>query len=65
MTEETDKPLSLRSFLVLNVIMATGCDFMTAMEAVSSTALANPEWNMDQRETWADWEAIMNRQRGY
>lgn len=60
-----DEPISLRSFLVLNVLMATGCDFGTAIEAVSSTALSNPDWDMDHRETWADWEAILNRQRGY
>lgn len=25
-------------------------------EAVSSTALEHPEWDMDERKTWAEWE---------
>jgi hypothetical protein len=32
-------------------------DVFMAMEAVHSTALANPEWDMDETKTMAEWEA--------
>ncbi len=25
-------------------------------EAVASTALEHPEWDMDERKTWAEWK---------
>jgi len=27
-----------------------------AIEAVASTALEHPEWDMEERRTWRDWE---------
>lgn len=56
--------MSRRQYLVLTTIEQTGCDVFLAMEAVASTAIEHPEWDMDERQTysgWADADAISGR----
>lgn len=43
-----------RRFLTAQAILA-GADAASAIEAVSSTALAHPEWDMDEVRDWDDW----------
>jgi hypothetical protein len=65
MTEQPDRDgmFSRHEYLLIKTLVMNDGDgsgltgvFM-AMEAVSSTALAHPEWDMDERKTFADWEA--------
>lgn len=37
--------------------MKTGASWMLAKEAVATTALSHPEWNMDETKTWPEWVA--------
>jgi hypothetical protein len=48
-------PLTRRQYLVLTVIEQTGCDVFLAMEAVASTAVEHPEWDMDEKRTFEEW----------
>jgi hypothetical protein len=52
----TDQPISRRRYLLMVTILA-GTDMFTAAEAVSSTAIEHPEWDMDECKTWQEWEA--------
>lgn len=45
-----------RQFLTYRVVM-DGVPIWQAHEAVSSTALEHPEWDMDEEMTWEQWEA--------
>lgn len=49
--------LSRRAYLVMKAIM-DGADYFTATEAVASTALANPDWDMEEEHTWEEWERL-------
>lgn len=50
------EPLTRRTFLVLKAFEA-GATWPLAAEALSSTVLAHPEWDMDETHTWAEWMA--------
>jgi hypothetical protein len=53
----TDGPvLSLRTWLVLHTMARTGCGMFTAQEAVASTAIEHPEWDLDKRMTIPEWD---------
>lgn len=45
-----------RQFLAYRLAM-DGVPIMAAQEAVASTAMEHPEWDMDEAMTWAEWEA--------
>src|SRR3954462_692022 len=45
-----------RQFLIYHAIMDGGADYFTAAEAVASTALEHPEWDMDETHTWREWQ---------
>lgn len=45
-----------RRYLIM-VAIANGAPAMLAIEAVASTAIEHPEWDMDERRTWTEWEA--------
>lgn len=45
------------TYLVLRA-MDAGASMPEAMEAVSSTALEHPDWDMAERRSLADWWAI-------
>jgi hypothetical protein len=52
MTEQT---YTYRQWLTTQLLLA-GSDIFTATEAVASTALEHPEWNLDEKRTWEEWE---------
>lgn len=51
-----DQRFSRRHFMVYEMAMA-GIPIMAAIEAVASTALDHPEWDMGEEMTWAEWTA--------
>jgi hypothetical protein len=53
----TDEPwrMTRRMYLIAQSIRA-GADAFMAVEVVASTAIEHPEWNMDERKTWDEWE---------
>ena len=52
----SQKPMSLRAYLMSQVMLQSGCAWPVAIEAVSSTAIEHPEWNLDELKTWDEWE---------
>jgi Uma2 family endonuclease len=55
---EDDEPvekITRRNYLFIKASMA-GADPFLAVEVVSSTAIEHPEWDMDEKKTWAEWE---------
>jgi hypothetical protein len=52
---EQDELIPMRRYLLVKVLM-TGSDIFTATEAVYSTAIEHPEWNLDEEKTWEEWE---------
>lgn len=56
-TPSIDRTYTRRQFLTYRTIMDTGAPVWTAMEAVATTAIEHPEWDMDEEMTWAQWEA--------
>jgi hypothetical protein len=46
-----------RQFLIYHAVME-GADMFTAMEAVSSTAIEHPEWDMEEEMTWEQWRKL-------
>ena len=52
--------ITYRTDLVGKVMVNEDVDIFAATEAVSSTAIEHPEWDMDgERHTWDQWD------RGY
>jgi hypothetical protein len=59
---ETDRQYTRREWLTRYAIM-NGSSPMMAKEAVASTALSHPEWDMDgETKTMADWEIMEGHQ---
>lgn len=66
MTEPTEpKPVTRRMFLICKVLepkrlkggeYAPMVPLFLAAEAVASTAMEHPEWDLDEEKTWAEWE---------
>jgi hypothetical protein len=53
-----DEPrLTLRTYLTLCAMRDVECSMALAMEAVSSVAIEHPQWDMDERRTYAEWMA--------
>lgn len=46
--------LTRRQYLLYNAVMR-GAPILAAVEAVSSTAIEHPEWDMDEKKTWLEW----------
>ena len=46
-----------RQYLSYEAIITSGASIPEAMEAVSSTAIEHPEWDMEEQLTWAEWES--------
>ena len=57
MNQDEDDLMTLRDYLLCSTILA-GADIWTATEAVYSTALAHPEWNLEERRTWDEWSNL-------
>jgi len=55
--EDTWPLLTRRQYLVLTTMEQTGCDVFLAMEAVASTALERPEWDMTEKRTFQGWDS--------
>lgn len=56
------EPITRRAYLTLRAMQA-GADLFVAMEAVASTAIEHPEWDMDLKRTYAEWEQRAGRRR--
>lgn len=52
-----DVPLTFRAYLMCRAMELTSCTPLLAAEAVASTAIEHPEWDMGESRTWAEWEA--------
>jgi len=44
-----------REYLTHQALL-TAPDIWAAREAVASTAIEHPEWDMDEMKTWDEWE---------
>ena len=53
---EIEPLMSRRQYLVLRTMELTGCDVFLAQEAVASTAIEHPEWDLTRRATWDQFE---------
>lgn len=54
--------LTRRNYLISKVSLA-GAHWILATEAVASTAIEHPEWDMDEQKTWTEWEDSTDDQR--
>lgn len=52
-----DQTFTRRQFLTYHALMQGDVDLWQAIEAVASTAIEHPEWDMDEAMTWAEWQA--------
>ena len=41
-------------YLIIKAMQGAGA--LVAIEAVASTALAHPDWDLDEERTWDEWE---------
>lgn len=57
MSDARDQTFTRRQFLTYQAVVR-GTPMMLAMEAVASTAIEHPEWDMDEELTWAEWESV-------
>lgn len=57
MREPSEREFSRRQFMIYEAAMA-GAPILLAAEAVASTAMEHPEWDMDETMTWAEWENL-------
>lgn len=56
MTPPKTERMSRRTYLTVKA-MNFGTHPSVALEAVSSTAIEHPEWDMDEMKSWEEWEA--------
>lgn len=56
MRAEAESRFTRRGYLILRAMQETGCGYGLASEAVASVAIEHPEWDMDLKATWAEWE---------
>jgi hypothetical protein len=54
---DTEEKITRRLYL-LTKAMETGASNLVVMEAVASTAIEHPEWDMEEKRTWEEWEKI-------
>lgn len=57
-----ERGVSLRMYLIVRTMVETDCSVPVATEAVASTAIEHPEWDMEQRRTWDEWTAEYDSQ---
>lgn len=48
------KRVTRRQFLIFRSVERGAAPFL-AEEAVANTALAHPEWDMNEKRSWDDW----------
>ena len=56
-TEARGHPITRRGYLILRAMAETGVSYPVASEAVASVAIEHPEWNLDEKRPWPEWEA--------
>jgi hypothetical protein len=54
-TQQQEQQFTRRQFMEYLLIME-GSTWWEAKEAVASTAMEHPEWDMNERMTWPEWE---------
>lgn len=54
----THEPVYTRRQYLVHKSIERGAMFSTAIEAVSTTLLANPKWDTDETMTYPEWEAF-------
>ena len=52
--------ITRRQYLIIKAIDA-GAYIQLAIEAVASTAIEHPEWDMNEEKHWDDWEKDSKR----
>lgn len=57
MSELGEELITLRRYLTTMALLRVGTDVFTAQEAVASTAIEHPEWDMDELDTFDRWRA--------
>lgn len=55
-TEGRDK-LTHRGYLILKAMQESQVDYAFASRVVAQVAKEHPEWDMDVKKTWSEWEA--------
>lgn len=50
-----DDLMTRRKYLTIKALLA-GAGLFVATEAVASTAIEHPEWDMSETKTWKEWE---------
>lgn len=50
-----EEKITRRRYLTLKA-MQGGAGILMASEAVASTAIEHPEWDMEEMRTWDEWE---------
>ena len=55
-TRALPEVVSRRQYLTLKT-MLDGVAWYMAIEAVATTAIEHPEWDMDEEKSWKEWEA--------
>lgn len=58
---DLDSPMTRRAYLVMKTLLENAekdepVSFNLVLEAVSSTAIEHPEWDMGEERTWKEWE---------
>ena len=53
-----ESEMTFYSYLMCQAMITTECGWATAAEAATSTVMAHPEWDTDERRTWTEWEAL-------
>jgi hypothetical protein len=51
------RKIKRRHYLVMKAI-EQGAGLLPAIEAVASTAIEHPEWDMDELKTWPEWDQV-------
>lgn len=54
---QSHRLLSRRRYLLEKVLVETQTSVTLAQEAIASTAIEHPEWDLDELDTWEGWEA--------
>lgn len=54
---KANEVISRRQYLIYSLIRS-GAPIFMAYDAVSSTAMEHPEWDMDEQKTLAEWSNI-------
>lgn len=52
----SDPTITRRGYLILRGMIETGAPYPVASEAVASVAVEHPEWNLDEKRTWKEWD---------